>query len=239
MRGRRTSSIHNQKKLHTLNRIFLGINELSIDEIEGWLDFYRYGNENKPLGPHGRNNYISALKWYLSRSKIIKFDQGILNALKKEPIKPKDRSFDEEALEHLLQFSPSTLHELAFRLIRECGLRPHELLSIKVSDVSETDEGWALIELPENNPETSSGRNKTGSRRIICVDNARRLLDTVENNTNNKDQGARLFPWSSGTLSVIFCRMKKKQKKMAAKEGWAKLYCGRLYDLRHASITEM
>lgn len=131
------------------------------------------------------------------------------------------------------------MHELAFRLIRECGFRPHELLSIKISDVSETDEGWALIELPENNPETSSGRNKTGSRRIICVNNAQRLLDTVEKSTENEDQGDRLFPWSLGTLSVIFCRMKKKQKKLAAREGWAKLYSGRLYDLRHASITEM
>jgi integrase len=212
---------------------------LTIQEIENWLDSYRYGNQNKPLGPHGRNNYISALKWYFSRSKIITVDQEILNALKKEPVKSKDRSFDEEALEHLLQFSPSTLHELAFRLIRECGFRPHELLSIKISDVSETDEGWALIELPENNPKTSSGRNKTGSRSIICVDNARRLLDSVENGTENRDSGDRLFPWSMGTLSVIFCRMKKKQERIAAREGWQKLYRGRLYDLRHAAITEM
>ncbi|MBD3230826.1 MAG: tyrosine-type recombinase/integrase [Candidatus Lokiarchaeota archaeon] len=38
---------------------------------------------------------------------------------------------------------------------------------------------------------------------------------------------------------MLFCRMKRKQKKAAAKEGWNKLYNGRLYDLRHAAITDM
>ncbi|MBD3230825.1 MAG: hypothetical protein GF329_21790 [Candidatus Lokiarchaeota archaeon] len=185
-----------RKKLRTLNRILKGINKFSVQEIENWLDSYRYGRENKPLGPHGRNNYISAIKWYLCRSKMVKIDQGILASLKKEPFKPKDRSFDEEALEHVLQFSPSTLHELAFRLIRECGFRPHELLSITVSDISETREGWALIELPDTNPETSSGRNKTGSRSIICVRNAQRLLNLVKKYRETRNDKKRIFPWS-------------------------------------------
>ncbi|MHA1428716.1 MAG: hypothetical protein ACTSQI_22285 [Candidatus Helarchaeota archaeon] len=33
--------------------------------------------------------------------------------------------------------------------------------------------------------------------------------------------------------------MKKTQAEVAAQEGWDKLYTGRLYDLRHAAITDM
>ncbi len=79
-----------------------------------------------------------------------------LKALKKEHIPLKDCDFDDEALEHLLQFSPTPLHDLAFRLIRERGIRPHELLSLTVNHVTATKEGWASVELPETNPTTTS-----------------------------------------------------------------------------------
>jgi integrase len=162
-----------------------------------------------------------------------------LSTLKKEQVTLKDRDINEEALEHLLQFAPSETHELAFRLIRERGIRPHELLSIKACDVSETKEGWALVELPHLNPKTSSGRNKTGARRIVFVQTARRLLALAQEIETRKGAEARLFPWASGTLSVIFCRMKKRQAEAARQEGWTNLYQRRLYDLRHAAITEM
>jgi integrase len=149
------------------------------------------------------------------------------------------RDIDEEALEHLLQFAPSVAHELAFRLIRERGIRPHELLSIRAGDVSETKEGWALVELPHLNSKTASGRNKTGARRIIFVQTAQRLLQLAHAIETQKGPEARLFPWSLGTLPVIFCRMKKLQAQAALQEGWTNLYQRRLYDLRHAAITEM
>jgi len=204
-----------------------------------WIDSYRFGTDEQPLGPHGRNNYITTLKWYFSRSTVAKLSPADLKSLKKERVPLKDRDIDEEALEHLLQFSPTPLHDLAFRLVRERGIRPHELLSLRACDVSETKEGWALVDLPETNPATSSGRNKTGARRIIFIQNAQRLLQLAHKVENQIGRDVRLFPWALSTLPVTFCRMKKMQAEVAAQEGWDKLYTGRLYDLRHAAITDM
>ncbi|MHA1129638.1 MAG: hypothetical protein ACTSQI_18630 [Candidatus Helarchaeota archaeon] len=108
----------------------------------------------------------------------------------------------------------------------------------KLKSINEKD-GWALMNLPETNPKTASGRNKTGARQIIFIQNAHRLLELARKVEHQKGKEARLFLWALGTLPVIFCRMKKRQVEAAAREGWNKLYSGRLYDLRHAAITEM
>ncbi|MHA1428715.1 MAG: hypothetical protein ACTSQI_22280 [Candidatus Helarchaeota archaeon] len=159
-----------------------------------WLESYRFGKDKQPLGPHGRNNYITTLRWYFSRSTVAKLSPADLKTLKKERVPLKDRDIDDEALEHLLQFTPTPLHDLAFRLVRERGIRPHELLSLRACDVSKTEEGWVLVKLPETNPVTSSGRNKTGARRIIFIQTARKLLQLAHKVQNQKGRDARLFP---------------------------------------------
>ena len=222
-----------------MRRIFLGIEDLTPSAIIEWVEQYRYGAHNTELSPHGKNNYYTAIKWYLARATLIKYPKEELKKIKKVPVRPKDRSVDDLALEHILQFSPNTTFELAFRLIRERGIMPHELLSIRVKDVSKSEEGYAVVSLPAENPEVPSRRNKTGPRIIIFVRNAARILELARVVGAGTGPEGRLFPWRHGVLSVIFCRMKKMQEEVARREGWNNLYRGRLYDLRHAAITEM
>jgi len=222
-----------------LRRLLLGVEDLSPESIARWVDEYRFGPENSSLSLYGKNNYYATIKWYLARSSIINYPKELLLRIKKISIRPKDRKIDDLALEHLLQFSPDTTFELAFRLMRECGLRPHELLSIRTRDVSRSEEGYAVIALPDRNPVVPSERNKTGARTIIVVKNADRLLSLASVVRKRDGPDGRLFPWKNGVLSAIFCKMKRMQKKYARIEGWNKVYKGRLYDLRHAAITDM
>ncbi|MHA1251009.1 MAG: tyrosine-type recombinase/integrase [Candidatus Helarchaeota archaeon] len=222
-----------------LQRLLLGVEDLNPESIARWIDEYRFGPENSSLSPYGKNNYYSTIKWYLARSSLINYPKDLLLRIKKIPIKPKDRKVDDLALEHLLQFSPNTTFELAFRLMRERGLRPHELLSIRARDVSRSEEGYAVISLPDMNPAVPSKRNKTGGRTIVVVKNADRLLSLTEEVRRRDGHNGRLFPWKNGVLSAIFYKMKRMQKKFTEIEGWNKIYKGRLYDLRHAVITDM
>lgn len=67
--------------------------------------------------------------------------------------------------------------------------------------------------------------------------NATRLLEHVNalKNTIHQSSQERLFPFKQGMLSVIFSRMKQKQLKEAS--NLEATFKGRLYDLRHAAIT--
>ena len=73
--------------------------------------------------------------------------------IKKIAVKTKDRRVDDSALEYIGQFSPSATFELAFRLMREYGIMPHELFSISVKDVFKSREGYAVVSLPAECPE--------------------------------------------------------------------------------------
>ncbi|MHA1492228.1 MAG: hypothetical protein ACTSRI_21575 [Promethearchaeota archaeon] len=76
-----------------------------------------------------------------------------------------------------------------------------------------------------------------GSRTIIVQDNVDQLLEHMNElkNMYPTSGNIRLFPLKHGMLSVIFSRMKQNQlKEASAPESTLK---GRLYDLRHAAIT--
>jgi integrase len=152
-----------------------------------------------------------------------------MHQLKRIPVKSKGTCISEEDMESILQFSPTMVHDLAYRLIFECGFRPHELLSIRVSDIRKTGSGYkngnnetdrydngdistkdaiALVNLPDANPVTPSRKNKTGGRVVPVIQNAEPLLRlAIEVEKTNGGMG-RLFPWAHKHLSVTFCRMK-------------------------------
>ena len=67
--------------------------------------------------------------------------------------------------------------------------------------------------------------------------NATQLLEHVNKLKVVMPQSSqeRLFPFKHGMLSVIFSRMKQKQLKEAS--NLEATFKGRLYDLRHAAIT--
>ena len=194
------------------------------------------------LGPHGKNNYVIAVKWILKRSKLISLPPKELAKLKRFRAENKGRYVDEDAFYKILSYAPSDAHELAYLLMYETGIRPHEVLSLTAELVEERTDDLVLVKIPDINPETPSGRNKTGGRTIVIRENAKQLLalqkrtreaDSIGSQTRNR----RLFPFKQGALSVAFTRMKQKQaKELINPEGPFK---GRLYDLRHSAITNL
>jgi len=71
---------------------------------------------------------------------------------------------EEDDFYRLLSYAPSETYELAYLLIYETGIQPHELLSITTQEVEERSNGLVLVKIPEENPATPSKKNKTGSR---------------------------------------------------------------------------
>lgn len=170
------------------------------------------------LGPHGKNNYIIAVKWILKRSKLISLPPKEMAKLKRFKVENKGRYVDEDDFYKILSYAPSDTHELAYLLMYETGIRPHELLSLTTEHVEERTDNLVLVKIPDVNPEAPSGRNKTDGRTIIVRENAKQLLtlrkrmkeaDSIGSQARNR----RLFPFKHGALSVAFTRMKQKQAK--------------------------
>ncbi|MHA1252431.1 MAG: site-specific integrase, partial [Candidatus Helarchaeota archaeon] len=133
-------------------------------------------------------------------------------------------------------------YELAFLLIYETGIRPHELLSVRLKDVEVRSDGRLFLSIPEKNPQVPSGRNKTGARTVVVDQNARQLreyCDKLRNSCTNQAvrhaDGMRLFPFKYGALSVAFCLRKARQYSEASDND--PVFKGRLYDLSHTAIT--
>ncbi|MFX1256391.1 MAG: tyrosine-type recombinase/integrase [Promethearchaeota archaeon] len=191
------------------------------------------------LGPHGKNNYIIAVKWIFKRSKIANLTPNELAKLKKFKADNKGRYIEEDAFYRLLRYAPSNTYELAYLLVFKTGIRPHELLSVTVQDVEERSDGLVLMKIPEENHITPSKKNKTGGRTIIVQQNATQLLKRVKRLKITQPQAShmRLFPLKNGMFSIIFSRMKQKQLKEASNPETP--FKGRLYDLRHTAITNL
>ncbi|MHA1855071.1 MAG: hypothetical protein ACTSYY_03425 [Promethearchaeota archaeon] len=191
------------------------LDDLELETIRTWLTTYISPRTGRKLGPHGQNAYIIELKWFMKRTEIPCLQRvidPIIQRLRRNSTKSPGRCIDPMIFERLLQFSPSATYDLAFRLIYECGLRPHELLSICVKDISITtisDEKQAvLIDLPDLNPVTPSGKNKTGGRPILVIQNFHLLWEYVQSIKEQNGLESRLFPWAHKTLSVTYSRMK-------------------------------
>ncbi|MFX1260060.1 MAG: tyrosine-type recombinase/integrase [Promethearchaeota archaeon] len=137
--------------------------------------------------------------------------QDELAKLKKFKADNKGRFIEEDDFYRLLSYVPSEAYELAYLLIFETGIRPHELLSVKIQDIEQRSDGLVFVKIPEMNPVTPSKKNKTGSRTIIVQQNAVRLLEHVNKLKTTMPQSSqeRLFPLKHGMLSVTFSRMKQ------------------------------
>ncbi|MFX1258289.1 MAG: hypothetical protein ACFFAN_10540, partial [Promethearchaeota archaeon] len=131
------------------------------------------------LGPHGKNNYITAVKWLFKRSELVNLPQDELAKLKKFKADNKGRFIEEDDFYRLLSYAPTEEYELAYLLIFETGIRPHEILSVTVQDIEQSSDGLILEKIPEMNPEAPSKKKKAGSRTIIVQQNAVRLLEHV------------------------------------------------------------
>jgi integrase len=264
-------------RIGCLSRILTDISSFNPNEIKNWLENYISPRTRLQLGPHGKNAYIISIRWFLKRTTLVADAPEIMRQIKRYPTKSKGKCVSEDDLEAVLQFSPTLTYDLAYRLIDECGFRPHEPLSIRVCDVRTAGSGrmnekevhnsdekgfefpmTALVYLPESNPVTPSGKNKTGSRMVPVVKNAERLLTLTKEVERREGINGRLFPWGHKHLSVTFCRMKsqlkheqqheniqnaalantigKPQKKTENHEESGTDF--RLYDLRHTAITD-
>lgn len=131
------------------------------------------------LGPHGKNNYVIAIKWILKRSKLVNLPKSELSKIKKSKADNKGRFIEEDEFYRVLSYAPSEIYELAYLLTFETGIRPYELLSITMQDVEERSDSLVLIKIAEENPVTPSKKNKTGSRTVIIQENTTQLLNYV------------------------------------------------------------
>ncbi|MHA1731460.1 MAG: hypothetical protein ACTSU5_05930 [Promethearchaeota archaeon] len=91
----------------------------------------------RPLGPHGRNAYRRAARWFAGNSPLV--DPGtrdaLLGGLALERAPLTGSVVDDADLLALLELAPSAELELAFLVLRDTALRPHELLSVRLEDV--------------------------------------------------------------------------------------------------------
>ncbi len=176
------------------------------------------------------------------RSKLVKLSLNEMTKLKRFKAENKGRYVDEDSFFRILSYAPSAAYELAYLLMYETGIRPHELLSLTVEHVEERKDNLVLVNIPDENPETPSGRNKTGGRTIVIHENAKQLLKLqkrIKNtvSTEFQSRARRLFPFKHGIFSIMFTRMKRKQRKESTNP--ERNFKGRLYDLRHSAITNL
>lgn len=132
-------------------------------EIAHWLNSFVSSRTRRLFGPHGKNNYITALKWFFKCSKLVSLPQDELSKLKKFKAENKGLFIEEDVFYRLLSYAPTAQYELAYLLIFETGIRPHEFLSVTIQDIEQRSDGLVLVKIPEENPVTPSKRNKTGS----------------------------------------------------------------------------
>jgi integrase len=208
-----------------------------VKEIYAWLESYISPRTHRTLGAHGKNNYIIAVKWLLKRSALVNLPAAEMNKLKKYTTEPSGQVIEEDDFYRLLSYSPDQRFELAYILIFETGIRPHELLSIRIKDVKVQPSGLILMHIPEQNPVIPSKRNKTGSRTIVVQQNATQIMSYLNYLTQHEHKTAdtRIFPFQHIQLSRVFCRMKQRQRAEATSSDAC--FEGRLYDLRHTAIT--
>lgn len=229
------------------------------DALHAWLNEKINLRTGQKINGHGKNRYIIALKWYLKQTKLVYGADQLYSQFKKYKVpRSPGKAISIEQFEYVVQFAPDELHELAFRVLFETGMRPHELLSVRFSDIKfnagQNGNPYASITFQDSNPITPSGKNKTGGRTVFIDDNHETLLSLYEKESIRKDflMEQRVFPWDHGYLSRTFCRMKKDAKDCQDDPEDAEYDNDsrdeydindeislnfRLYDLRHTAIT--
>ena len=194
------------------------------------------------LGPHRKNNYMIVVKWILKRSKLVSLPSKELAKLKRFKAENKGQFIADDSFYKILSYAYSDIHELACLLMYETGIRPHEMLSLTTEHIEERTDDLVLVKIPDVNPETPSGRNKTGGGIILIRENAKKLLERQKkikeaNSNGSQARDKRIFPFKDGALSVAFTRMKQMQTKESTDPKCN--FKGCLYDLRHSAITNL
>lgn len=196
------------KKCCLLKKLLLAVPDLSKKSLE---HFFKTATKRtgQPLSPHTRNTIRSELKWYFTHVCQQSLPDDWQPLLKKEPTHSPGKTVPLEALEALLDYAPSETVRMACRLLYQSGLRPHELLSLKVKHLEFHNPHVAIIDLPAENPKVPSGRNKTGARPILLngsiVAELQQYLSRCQLTTEDF-----LFPFAHRSLSTIFSRMKQR-----------------------------
>lgn len=240
------------KKVYLLRLVLEFIDELTVKELQR---FFKEGktHKGKPYNPHTRNGVRIELKWLFRHVFHQELPRELEGVLQKEHAPARGKKISEEDFNNLLSYAPSRLLAVAYQLIYDSGMRPHELLSLTSEAVSFPSPEVALIQLPDNNPKTPSGRNKTGGRPIlvqgVSVEGLRQL---VQQHQDSGRQSDLLFPFAHRSLSSIFCRMKQAyhqalQSQQSDNHPQGELPAsseleptmGRLYDLRHTAATRL
>jgi len=223
------STIRN--KLTAFSSIIRSIRTLEPNKVHEWLEL-RSKKDKKPLNSHGKNRYIIQIKWYLKRTKL--FDDAkekIAQYRRYKVSRTSGKVLSEDEFESIIQYSESPIHRLALRLMYECGFRPHELISIRLSNISEeiiTENGVEIsvgvVNLPFENPNVPSKRNKTGGRQVIVIKTwnvLKKYIDALIR--QGKDLNTYIFPWPHKHLSNYFCKLKKIFEKINLSSGKYKL----------------
>ncbi|MGQ4876190.1 MAG: hypothetical protein ACP6IY_19150 [Promethearchaeia archaeon] len=98
------------------------------------------------------------------------------------------------------------------------------------------------MNVPEKNPAIPLGRNKNGAGSIIVDENSvelrsylKSLKDSHSDIIERETGELRLFPFQREMLSAVFCGIRSKQLKKSPDD--VEVFKGRLYNLRHTSIT--
>ena len=101
------------KRIRFLEKILFG-NKRCFREGNCSLDqLIREPANKEVMGPHGKNNYITALKWYFKRSKLVSLPQDELSKLKKFKAENKGLFIEEDVFYRLLSYAPTEQYELA------------------------------------------------------------------------------------------------------------------------------
>lgn len=67
---------------------------------------------NSTLGPHGKNNYIIAVKWILKRSKLVSLPSKEMAKLKRSKAENKGRYINEDSFYKILSYASSDTYDL-------------------------------------------------------------------------------------------------------------------------------
>lgn len=235
-----------QSRVTALTTILNELGTFDPEALHQWLNEKINPRTKTKLSGHGKNRYIIALKWYLKHTQLIYGAKELYQQLKKYAApKSPGKVISTEQLEYVLQYAPDDLHDLAFRILFETAMRPHELLSVRFSDITFFKEHrYATLTLQDDNPTTPLGKNKTGGRVVCIQDSYQELLAlyTMKKEVQGFKKDERVFPWGHAYLTRKFIEMKQRAKKIEVDASAQvrrddELLNFRLYDLRHTAIT--
>ncbi|MFX0061471.1 MAG: tyrosine-type recombinase/integrase [Candidatus Hermodarchaeota archaeon] len=226
-----------KKKQRILGKVLRNLPQLTPAALNKFLQTYRTARKGQELQASTKNSIRAEVRWLLTHVQPQAWTPDFQTVLQRERVQIPGRKISPKDFDQLLMFAPTSTHALAYQLIWGGGFRPHELLSLTSDHVDFLTEDQAIISVPTLNPKVSSKKNKTGHRSIYLEGEVVEEL-AVHLRQSNQAGEPYLFPWSTGTLSTTFCRMKHQYNEWA-RANHVPPFEGRLYDLRHSVATRL